>query len=297
MLKRADTEEWELVNAESKTPRQPPAAVPRLNLGPVLYSSRRDDEFADPLVSADSREIFRSGPFKMMPVEASPLLHPSAPAADAPAAARGRTPASPEQQCHSQTGPSQWLDSARSSALDTPDRTRDTAATPLPAINSVDSLFGCGPFQQLKRIYAQLRRTKGDNADLASIVVGNKIDLAAQRAVSADEGRLFASQARCPFMEISAKNKVDVDLVFSTLVRRIRNENKTSDPPRAPPQGGMGSSGSSHSGNTQGAPTGTIGASGAQADAPSAGGAATGQPPSQLPRPKPKEKKWRCVML
>jgi small GTP-binding protein len=161
----------------------------------------------------------------------------------------------------------------------------------------VYSITDSESFQQLKRIYAQLRRTKGDNADLASIVVGNKIDLAAQRAVSADEGRLFASQARCPFMEISAKNKVDVDLVFSTLVRRIRNENKTSDPPRAPPQGGMGSSGSSHSGNTQGAPTGTIGASGAQADAPSAGGAATGQPPSQLPRPKPKEKKWRCVML
>lgn len=75
---------------------------------------------------------------------------------------------------------------------------------------------------QLRTIYATLRRTKGTK--VACIVVGNKVDLDAQRAVQRDEGAAFARSANCPFMEISAKDRLAVEEVFTTLVRGIRAE-------------------------------------------------------------------------
>ena len=35
--------------------------------------------------------------------------------------------------------------------------------------------------------------------------MGNKCDLEAERAVSAEEGRMLANNFKCPFIEVSAK--------------------------------------------------------------------------------------------
>lgn len=122
-------------------------------------------------------------------------------------------------------------------------------------------------FQQLKRIYARLQRAKDHNASIPCVVVGNKVDLAAQRAVSQDEGRLLAAHAKCPFVEISAKNREQVDELFKMLVRNIWEK-----------QGGAAAGGSGGSGAAGGGGGGAAGASGSNgsAGASGQGGAAVG---------------------
>ena len=48
-----------------------------------------------------------------------------------------------------------------------------------------------------------------------------QIDLEAQREVSTEEGREMAERMNIPFLESSAKNRVNVEEIFHTLVRRI----------------------------------------------------------------------------
>jgi GTPase KRas protein len=70
----------------------------------------------------------------------------------------------------------------------------------------VYSITDSESFQQLKKMYVQLNRARGDSASTACIVVGNKSDLSGQRAVSYDEGDMFAKQVKCPFREICPHN-------------------------------------------------------------------------------------------
>lgn len=164
----------------------------------------------------------------------------------------------------------------------------------------VYSITDSESFQQLKRIYAQLRRTKGEGQPMACIIVGNKVDLAAHRAVSVDEGRMFAAQAKCPFMEITARNRSQVEDVFTTLVRTVRDKPGAGSGGGASGQGGGGgvdgrSGGSDgRSGGGNGGAGGGVGAGGHN-DTRGSGSAA--QPaPSQQPQPKTK-KRSGCVML
>ncbi|KAF5224078.1 putative GTP-binding protein [Trypanosoma cruzi] len=86
----------------------------------------------------------------------------------------------------------------------------------------VYSITDTESFQQLKRIYAQLCRVKGDQP-VFCVVVGNKIDEVNYRVVSTEDGNQFAAQVRCPFLEVTAKNRRMAEKVFETLVRTIRN--------------------------------------------------------------------------
>jgi small GTP-binding protein len=153
-------------------------------------------------------------------------------------------------------------------------------------------------FQNLKRIYAQLLRTKGDHSQMSCIVVGNKLDLAAQRAVSYDEGKMFASHAKCPFMEISAKNRGQVEEAFAVLVRSIRDKQSSSSS-----SGGAGAgsaSGNASAGATSGNSTSGAGAgsAGNNNNAASASNQKTSQPAGSSAKPQPKpQKKKRCTML
>ena len=77
---------------------------------------------------------------------------------------------------------------------------------------------------ELRGMYASLLTAKGKPSDVKCIVVGNKTDLTAQRAVSTAEGEEFAAQLKCPFIEISAKSKENVEKTFLSLVRVVRND-------------------------------------------------------------------------
>lgn len=45
---------------------------------------------------------------------------------------------------------------------------------------------------------------------LPKLLVGNKCDLQEERKVGAEEGRLLADEYRCTFMEVSAKENINV---------------------------------------------------------------------------------------
>lgn len=156
----------------------------------------------------------------------------------------------------------------------------------------VYSIADAESFQQLKRIYAQLLRTKGDANQMQCVVVGNKLDLSAQRAVSFDEGKLFATHAKSPFVEISAKNRAQVEDVFTTLVRNIRDKGSAGTQQSSAPQGRGGADGGA-SGSASG---GTGKESRDASQGQQSGSQSTSASSSSVPQPK-KEKKKFCVML
>jgi len=62
------------------------------------------------------------------------------------------------------------------------------------------------------------------------MLVGNKMDKIHEREVSREEGMDMARQFGCGFMETSAKTAHNVEPLFATLVRALRN---TRPEPRA----------------------------------------------------------------
>uniref|UniRef100_A0A6B2LU05 Uncharacterized protein n=1 Tax=Arcella intermedia TaxID=1963864 RepID=A0A6B2LU05_9EUKA len=66
----------------------------------------------------------------------------------------------------------------------------------------------------------QIARVK-DSETFPLVLVGNKCDLAEQRVISTDQGEQLARKIKAKFLETSAKNRVNVDAVFETLLRLI----------------------------------------------------------------------------
>jgi len=66
------------------------------------------------------------------------------------------------------------------------------------------------------------------DADKVPLVIcGNKCDLDAERQVSKTEGQDLAKGFDCPFLETSAKARINVEEGFFALVREIRKQNNT----------------------------------------------------------------------
>ncbi|KAE8664161.1 Ras-related protein RABC2a [Hibiscus syriacus] len=59
------------------------------------------------------------------------------------------------------------------------------------------------------------------NQDCVKILVGNKVDLDSERAVSREEGMELAKELGCSFIECSAKTRVNVDQCFEELALKI----------------------------------------------------------------------------
>eukprot|EP01017_Pseudomicrothorax_dubius_P044843 TRINITY_DN7638_c0_g1_i3.p1 TRINITY_DN7638_c0_g1~~TRINITY_DN7638_c0_g1_i3.p1 ORF type:complete len:213 (-),score=23.43 TRINITY_DN7638_c0_g1_i3:170-808(-) len=66
-------------------------------------------------------------------------------------------------------------------------------------------------------------RTYG-NENIVVMLIGNKCDLVDQRQVSYEEGRSFAQENNCLFMETSAKTAVNVETAFSQISELILNK-------------------------------------------------------------------------
>jgi Ras-related protein Rab-6A len=76
----------------------------------------------------------------------------------------------------------------------------------------------------------QWHKTVADLADPALIVVGNKVDLEAARAVTADEARTYAESVSAPYFETSAMTPLNIQELF-TAIAHI--------PIPQPPEGGV----------------------------------------------------------
>lgn len=57
--------------------------------------------------------------------------------------------------------------------------------------------------------------------DIPKIIVGNKCD-SSQREVSFEEGQALAERHHLPFLETSAKENVNIEEVFLTIGRKIK---------------------------------------------------------------------------
>ena len=81
----------------------------------------------------------------------------------------------------------------------------------------------------------QILRVK-DETEVPMILVGNKCDLEEHREVATDAGQQVAKSYGIPFMETSAKKRINVEEAFYQLVREIRKYKKKRNPEGADTQ-------------------------------------------------------------
>eukprot|EP01156_Anaeramoeba_ignava_P006542 Anaeramoba_ignava/a348946_108.p1 GENE.a348946_108~~a348946_108.p1 ORF type:complete len:197 (+),score=50.79 a348946_108:80-670(+) len=84
------------------------------------------------------------------------------------------------------------------------------------SITSADSLWEAQSFHEA------IEKVK-DTTDTPSLTVGNKSDLESQRQVSTSEGQELAQKFRSQFLEVSAKSGKNIEQVFETIARDVRN--------------------------------------------------------------------------
>ena len=85
-------------------------------------------------------------------------------------------------------------------------------------------------FEEIAAFRDQIMRVK-DNDTVPIVLVGNKCDLPNDRQVTASEGQELAKAFGCPFFETSAKARINVEESFYQLVREIRRNCLSHDPP------------------------------------------------------------------
>ena len=56
------------------------------------------------------------------------------------------------------------------------------------------------------------------------VIVGNKIDLHAQRQVSTQEGEALAAEWKCGFVEVSAKMNQNINKIFELVLEEIEKQ-------------------------------------------------------------------------
>lgn len=75
-------------------------------------------------------------------------------------------------------------------------------------------------FEMCSNIYDKIVQVYGDT-NIPMLIVGNKLDLNAQRVVDQEEGRQLAEHCHAKFIEITAKESNRVVEVFELLLREI----------------------------------------------------------------------------
>eukprot|EP01106_Pelomyxa_sp_JSP_P009800 TRINITY_DN2661_c0_g2_i1.p1 TRINITY_DN2661_c0_g2~~TRINITY_DN2661_c0_g2_i1.p1 ORF type:complete len:120 (+),score=23.53 TRINITY_DN2661_c0_g2_i1:246-605(+) len=76
-------------------------------------------------------------------------------------------------------------------------------------------------FEEIATFREQILRVK-DADKVPMVLCGNKCDLESDRQVPTTEGSELAKSYACPFMETSARTRINVEESFFELVREIR---------------------------------------------------------------------------
>eukprot|EP00735_Rhodelphis_limneticus_P001115 TRINITY_DN11674_c0_g1::TRINITY_DN11674_c0_g1_i1::g.17487::m.17487 TRINITY_DN11674_c0_g1::TRINITY_DN11674_c0_g1_i1::g.17487 ORF type:complete len:188 (-),score=67.12,sp/P03967/RASD_DICDI/79.14/3e-102,Ras/PF00071.17/1.4e-59,Miro/PF08477.8/1.6e-18,Arf/PF00025.16/7.1e-10,GTP_EFTU/PF00009.22/7.8e-06,MMR_HSR1/PF01926.18/8.6e-05,FeoB_N/PF02421.13/0.012,Septin/PF00735.13/0.088,Septin/PF00735.13/9e+02,AAA_25/PF13481.1/0.13,AAA_25/PF13481.1/8.3e+02,ATP_bind_1/PF03029.12/84,ATP_bind_1/PF03029.12/0.35,DUF2 len=92
----------------------------------------------------------------------------------------------------------------------------------------VYSITSRGSFEEIASFREQILRVK-DADKVPMVIVGNKVDLEHDRQVTTVEGKDLAKSYGCPFLETSAKARINVEDAFYELVREIRRFNKSNE--------------------------------------------------------------------
>ena len=94
-------------------------------------------------------------------------------------------------------------------------------------------------FVATNRFYDHILQVKGKD-EVPLILVGSKCDLESEREVSRSEGQELSQKWSCPFFETSAKTQVNVQEVFTELVRIVKASKKGEANPSSGNQDGNG---------------------------------------------------------
>ncbi|KAI1339519.1 ras small monomeric GTPase [Xylariaceae sp. FL0016] len=78
---------------------------------------------------------------------------------------------------------------------------------------------------EIHALHRQILRVKGkqEGEHFPVVLVGNKCDLEHERAVSREKAERSAAEFQCPYIETSAKSRINVENAFFDVVREIRN--------------------------------------------------------------------------
>ena len=87
----------------------------------------------------------------------------------------------------------------------------------------VYSINDAHSFQRLRNHIRALHRLRNFEK-VPLVIVGNKLDLFSERVVSTMEGVALAREFDCLFYEASAANRINVEDIFSGLIRQIRKK-------------------------------------------------------------------------
>lgn len=87
--------------------------------------------------------------------------------------------------------------------------------------------------EEIYKFHRQILRVK-DRDEFPMLLVGNKCDLEHQRVVSISEAQQRAQQLKIPYIECSAKLRMNVDSAFHDLVRLVRKFQAAERPPIKP---------------------------------------------------------------
>jgi GTPase KRas protein len=82
------------------------------------------------------------------------------------------------------------------------------------------SIIDIETFQEIDEYYQQILRVK-DIDNIPMVLVGNKCDLESQREVNKNEAIKYTNKINIPFIETSAKSRLNIDEIFYKLVRQI----------------------------------------------------------------------------
>jgi len=85
----------------------------------------------------------------------------------------------------------------------------------------VYSITSRSSFDEITTFHEQILRVK-DQDYVPILLAGNKCDLARERQVTTIEGQELARSFGCPFVETSAKARINVEEAFHGLVKEIR---------------------------------------------------------------------------
>ncbi|ELP85342.1 hypothetical protein EIN_085940 [Entamoeba invadens IP1] len=83
-------------------------------------------------------------------------------------------------------------------------------------------------FESIKNYQSKILRVK-ETPTFPIVFVANKVDLVKDRDVSEKEGKEKAAELKVEYIETSAKNKLNIEEAFYTLVRCIRKQESSSD--------------------------------------------------------------------
>lgn len=88
----------------------------------------------------------------------------------------------------------------------------------------VYSILNRDTFYEINTFHIQLERVK-DNNLFPMVLCGNKCDAEELRQVSKQEGIELAKTYNCPYIETSAKTRINIEEVFYQIVREIDKYN------------------------------------------------------------------------